>query len=162
MLVTVADKQLQRLEYNNQPVVTVKQIAEVHGISEVTVRSAYSRYKQHFKQGTDVSMMPAMQVASFGCGYPRRSMLAFTEAGYLKLAKTFTDLLSWQIQGQLVSGTDFLVLTYREGKPEHLGEKKALYELCLTTWQDNPAGRQTFQLSWQEIPFKLELSSKIN
>lgn len=103
-LITIADKQLHRLEYNGQPVVTVKQVAEIHGITTRNVHQSFSRHQQHFEEGKDYYYLPKANIQSVHFGTSNRGVFVFTESGYLLLTKTFTDLLSWEVQGQLVDG----------------------------------------------------------
>jgi len=98
-LVTVAGRAIERLEYKGQPVVTLKMIDDIHGTTGS--RMQFSRNKKHFEINVDFFVTNSYEAADMGFRAPNGINL-ITESGYLKLVKTFTDDLAWQVQGQLV------------------------------------------------------------
>ena len=95
-------KSVERLEYNGQAVVTIRQIAEVHGQEEKDIRRALQRNKAHFIEDDDYVLITGLKRQKAAFEVPNRGLTVFTEHGYLKLVKTFGDDLAWKIQGQLI------------------------------------------------------------
>lgn len=101
-LVTVAGVSVEKLEHRGMPVVTLKMIDEVHGRPDGTARRNFTSNKKQFVEGHDFfAVTEAYEIRSLGLHAPTGINL-LTESGYLKLVKTFTDDLAWQVQAQLV------------------------------------------------------------
>lgn len=98
-LVTVAGKTVTKIEYQGQPVITLSMVDEVHGTTGSRVQ--FNRNKKHFEIKKDYFVTDSYEARQLGITAPNGVTL-LTESGYLKLVKTFTDDLAWQIQGQLV------------------------------------------------------------
>lgn len=92
-----------RKEYHGLPVVTLADIDQVHRRPEGTARRAFDRNRRFFIEGVDYFERDPYAVADeFGMIAPRGLKL-FTQTGYLMIAKSFTDDLSWAIQRKLVN-----------------------------------------------------------
>ena len=100
-LVTVAGKAIERITYEEESVITMAQIDDVHARPRGTSRNNFNRNRKYFISGKDFFPIKSGEAASMGFRAPNGINL-ITESGYLKLVKTFTDDLAWQIQGQLV------------------------------------------------------------
>lgn len=101
-LVTVEGKTLERLEYRGIPVVTFRQVDQIHGNKNEDTSKRFHRNKKHFTQGTDYFPIQSGEARGiFGITAPSGLNL-LTESGYLMIAKTFTDDLAWKVQRQLV------------------------------------------------------------
>lgn len=99
-LVTISGKTVSKIEYQGQPVVTFKMMDDLHGKVDQARRSFHNN-KRQFIQGVDYFVSDLHEARQLGITAPNGVTL-LTESGYLKLVKTFTDDLAWQVQGQLV------------------------------------------------------------
>lgn len=99
-VVAVGGKMIERLEYKGQPVVTFKMVDELHGKTDQARRSFHNN-KKYFEINKDYFVSDLHEARQLGIAAPNGINL-LTESGYLKLVKTFTDDLAWEIQGQLV------------------------------------------------------------
>ncbi|PRR70879.1 ORF6C domain-containing protein [Clostridium thermopalmarium] len=105
-LVKINDHDLQIKVFNNQRVVTFKDIDKVHERSEGTAGRNFRENKEHFIEGTDYFFVKPADIQTDEI---RRSEInnsgtyLITESGYLMLVKSFTDDLAWKVQRQLVN-----------------------------------------------------------
>lgn len=105
--ITINNNSIERKLYNNQPVVTFKDIDLVHERPEGTASRNFRTNKKHFIENVDFYYMNVDkckndEIRRFGIESPRGGYL-FTESGYLMLVKSFTDDLAWEVQRQLVN-----------------------------------------------------------
>ena len=105
--ITINNNSIERKLYNNQPVVTFKDIDLVHERPEGTASRNFRTNKKHFIENIDfyyvnVDKYKSDEIRRFGIDSPRGGYL-FTESGYLMLVKSFTDDLAWEVQRQLVN-----------------------------------------------------------
>lgn len=105
--ITINNNSLERKIYNNEPVVTFKDIDLVHERPEGTASRNFRTNKKHFIENVDFYNVTTEKCKSdefrrFGIDSPRGGYI-FTESGYLMLVKSFTDDLAWQVQRQLVN-----------------------------------------------------------
>lgn len=89
-------------EYQDQRVVTLKDIDTVHQRPDGTARRNFNTNKQHFIEGVDYFKIQPNEIRTVGITSPNGGTVV-TESGYLMLVKSFTDDLSWDIQRQLVN-----------------------------------------------------------
>lgn len=89
--------------WDNQRVVTFRDIDEAHGRPNGTARRSFNQNKKHFIQGTDYIVRNSHEAKSeYGITAPNGLTLV-TETGYLMITKSFTDDLSWSVQRKLVN-----------------------------------------------------------
>ena len=96
--------------WNDQRVVTFRDIDEVHQRPEGTAKKAFSRNRKRFIRGVDYFIVTRSEIQKsvkdtleyFG-DIPNRGITVLTETGYLMVVKPFTDDLSWKVQRILVS-----------------------------------------------------------
>lgn len=100
-LICINNKNIYVKEFNNQRVVTFKEIDELHERPDGTARQAFNRNRLHFQEGRDYFVCQTYEAAQMGYTAPN-GMNLITESGYLMLVKPFSDNLSWQVQRQLV------------------------------------------------------------
>lgn len=105
--ITINNNSIERKLYNNEPVVTFKDIDLVHERPEGTASRNFRTNKKHFIENVDFYYMNVDkckndEIRRFGIESPRGGYL-FTESGYLMLVKSFTDDLAWEVQRQLVN-----------------------------------------------------------
>ena len=92
--------------YNDQRVVTFKDIDTVHERPDGTARKRFSDNKEHFIAGVDFfKISPSEFRTAIGNMDSRQQndITLITESGYLMLVKSFTDDLAWTVQRQLVN-----------------------------------------------------------
>lgn len=109
-LVTIGSTEIPLVSYQNQPVVTFAMIDKVHQRPEGTASRAFRSNRERFTEekhfylidskGLDVLRREFPGV--FGANAPQAMLI--TERGYLKLVKTFSDDLAWDVQDQLIDG----------------------------------------------------------
>lgn len=106
---TINGYELPIKDYNEQRVVTFKDIDLVHGRPEGTARKRFNDNKIHFIEGEDYFKTKLDEVRPFfgqtlPNGFnPKADIILITESGYLMLVKSFTDDLAWSVQRQLVN-----------------------------------------------------------
>lgn len=104
-LVKIGNQEISTKEFNNQRVVTFKDIDTVHERAEGTARKRFNDNKKHFIEGTDFfKITPSEFRTAIGDMDLRQQndITLITESGYLMLVKSFTDDLAWEVQRQLV------------------------------------------------------------
>ena len=107
-LVKIEGTELAIREYNGQRVVTFKDIDTAHHNKDGITRRSFSRNKKHFIEGEDYFVLNKANSNGTICPIrnitiPNKGITVLTESGYLLIAKSFTDDLSWQVQRQLVN-----------------------------------------------------------
>jgi len=107
-IIKVGNVEVKAKEYRGQRVVTVWDIAEVHNkrVSKINELFKYNRSK--FTTDIDYFSMTPKEFSESFSGFQSKipnnvkEIILFTESGYLKLTKPFTDDLSWKVQGMLI------------------------------------------------------------
>ena len=110
-VVTINDKQIEVIEYNSVPVITLRMMDELHNRFDGAAQQAFKRNEQHLIEGEDFHKVPYEEWSKIlnqskrldqKGGY-KSTMTFLTQTGYLLLVKTFNDVLAWKIQRQLVN-----------------------------------------------------------
>lgn len=104
--ITINKNSIERKLYNNQPVVTFKDIDLVHERVSGTARRNFYKNQKYFIENEDyylVTVENAKCTNFVHSNLPPKGQYFFTESGYLMLVKSFTDDLAWQVQRQLVN-----------------------------------------------------------
>lgn len=107
-LVLINNQELQVKEFNNQRVVTFKEIDRVHERVEGTAGRNFRENKKHFIKDEDYFYLEGKELSTIKqttnfVGSNARELILLTETGYLMLVKSFTDDLAWKVQRQLVN-----------------------------------------------------------
>ena len=103
-LMQVQSLPIKKKEYNGQPVVTFRDVDELHQKNEGTARKRFNDNRKHFQEGVDYFVLNSDEASSrLGIIAPCGLKL-LTQTGYLMIVKSFTDDLSWAIQRELVNG----------------------------------------------------------
>ncbi|WP_074143823.1 ORF6N domain-containing protein [Clostridioides difficile] len=107
-LVLINNQELQVKEFNNQRVVTFKEIDRVHERVEGTAGRNFRENKKHFIKNEDYFYLEGKELSTIKqttnfVGSNARELILLTETGYLMLVKSFTDDLAWKVQRQLVN-----------------------------------------------------------
>lgn len=107
-VITIENTEMQIREYNGERVVTFKGIDMVHGNKAGTAKRNFTRNKKHFIENEDFivatrDISKRDNLSLLNIDVPTRGITLLTESGYLLIAKSFTDDLSWKVQRQLVN-----------------------------------------------------------
>lgn len=105
--ICINDKQLERKVWNDEVVVTFKDIDLVHERPKGTAGRNFGQNKKHFIENIDfydvtVGKCKQDEIRLAGFKNPRGGYL-ITESGYLMIAKSFTDDKAWDVQRLLVN-----------------------------------------------------------
>lgn len=133
--ITINNNSIERKLYNNQPVVTFKDIDLVHERPDGTASRNFRTNKKHFIENVDFYYMNVNkckndEIRRFGIESPRGGYL-FTESGYLMLVKSFTDDLAWEVQRQLVNSY-FRLKEISNNEPYKIKNKTYMGIPCMT------------------------------
>ena len=95
-------------EYEGKRVITFKDIDMVHDRPEGTARRNFNTNKKHFIEGEDFYILDQPnEIRTLGITRPQGgtlpSVTLIAESGYLMLAKSLTNDLSWDVQRKLVN-----------------------------------------------------------
>lgn len=104
--ITINKNSVERKLYNNQPVISFKDIDLVHERVSGTARRNFYKNQKHFIENEDyylVTIENAKCTNFVHSNIPPKGQYFFTESGYLMLVKSFTDDLAWEVQRQLVN-----------------------------------------------------------
>lgn len=112
---------IQPVIYKGHRVLTSKAIAAIHGLEDCAViRNNFKNNREYFKEGTHFFKLTAKEAVQAGLprardaseykfhtlrffGAAPSGLVLFTEAGYLKLCKSLTDKLAWDVQDMLIN-----------------------------------------------------------
>lgn len=106
--ISIKGNDLQVVEYKGVRVLSSYDIARLHGKEVKRVNEQFERNKDRLKEGVDYFLVDREEFAVAICDHTVSSKSRhqferlFTERGYLKLVKSFTDDLSWEVQDLLV------------------------------------------------------------
>jgi len=105
-IISINGQMLPVREYNGQRVVTIADIAIVHGISKKNIQENFRNNRKHFIENTDYFHLKGKKaIQNIWVGSSTTTQInVFSETGYLMLVKSLTDDLSWQVQRELVNG----------------------------------------------------------
>ena len=106
-LIKIGNQNISVKEFNNQRVITFKDIDSVHERPEGTARKRFNDNKKRFINGTDFFVITApSEIRTLGIERPQggtpEKVTLITESGYLMIVKSLTDDLAWDVQRQLV------------------------------------------------------------
>ena len=123
-IITVENTEMHIREYNGQRVVTFKDIDLVHQNKNGVARRNFNRNKKHFIEGEDYFTLTRAVSNETNCpirniSVPNKGITVLTESGYLLIAKSFTDDLSWQVQRTLVNN-------YFKNKEQTISQQKVV------------------------------------
>ncbi len=110
MIVEIEGRQVERIEYKNHPVVTLRMIDELHERPEGTARKSFNRNKAQLVENEDYFDVPYEEWSEIANVHlkdvqeagRRGSIIFLTESGYLMVVKPFGDDLAWKVQRALV------------------------------------------------------------
>lgn len=106
--IIIFNKEIEIKEYNDERVITAYDIAELHGRDVKVINQQFNNNRNKFVENEDYFIAKKNLihgVMSFTLANKLQNLkeiILFTYSGYLLLAKTFNDELSWKIQKELV------------------------------------------------------------
>lgn len=118
-VITIENTEMQIREYNGERVVTFKDIDTVHQNKSGTAYRNFNRNKKYFTEGKHFYVLKKQNSNVTNClnrniVVPNKGITVLTERGYLLVAKSFNDALSWKVQDMLVD----VYFSIREVKKE--------------------------------------------
>lgn len=94
-------------EFQNNRVVTFKDIDKVHNRPDGTARNAFNRNKKRFVENEDYYLVTRNNPMYVSCtlseNIPPKGITLLTESGYLMVSKVFDDDTAWDVQRKLVN-----------------------------------------------------------
>lgn len=107
-LIKINNKEIKVKEFENQRVVTFKDIDTVHERPEGTAGRNFRVNRRRFIEDVDFfEINQPDEIRRFGFERPQGGVpgkvILVTESGYLMLAKSLTDDLAWKVQRELVN-----------------------------------------------------------
>lgn len=106
-LVIINGKEVERIEYKNQPVVTLKMVDELHERPANTAKRNFNYNKKQLVENEDYFKVSKDEFKGVRISYPLdpriNEMFLITQTGYLMLVKSFNDDLAWKVQRHLVN-----------------------------------------------------------
>ena len=99
---------LRIVEYKGEKVISSYDIARLHNKEVKRVNEQFERNKERLKEGIDYFLISVEEFSKSLSATQNfipnnvKDIKLFTERGYLKLTKSFTDDLSWEVQDLLV------------------------------------------------------------
>lgn len=129
-LVKIENKELAIKEWNGQRVVTAWDIAELHQRDVREINQNFKNSKDKFELERDYYIVTRNRISESKIliqdFIPNnvKEIVFYTERGYLKLTKTFTDELSWRIQDILVDSYFALKTVIKEIKQSEAQKKR--------------------------------------
>lgn len=105
-LIKIGNQEISVKEFNNQRVVTFKDIDTVHERPEGTAGRNFRENRNWFIEGTDFYKVCADEIRSNKImdisNKVHQDIVLITESGYLMIVKSLNDDLAWKVQRQLV------------------------------------------------------------
>lgn len=101
--IEVMGRQIAKVEYNGQRVVTLRQIDEAHEKAQGQARKQFNAHKHRFVESVDYYVLDSIRMSEFRTLAPNvfspdaKHGMLFTERGYGKIVKGWNDDLSWQL-----------------------------------------------------------------
>ena len=121
-IVKIENKNLVVKEYNNQRVVTLWDIAELHDRTASEVGQQFKRNNRYLIENVDYYLISKEKISESQIVIQNKvtnnvkNISIFTESGYLMLVKSFNDEMSWKIQRILINSYFKLKDLYQEFK----------------------------------------------
>lgn len=104
--VSIAGTDVEKIEYQGQPVVTFAMIDKVHQRVEGTARRTFNENRERFISGEDFIELTSDEIrtmSSEGVFAPRTARAnVITRRGYLKITKSLNDDRAWEVFDEMV------------------------------------------------------------
>lgn len=107
-MIIINNKEIKVKEYNGERVVTAWDIAKIHEKDVNEITKNFNRNRETFDLNEDYFVLnreeffERFKIVQDFIPNNVKEIILFTQSGYLLLAKTFSDKLSWKIQKELL------------------------------------------------------------
>ena len=107
-MIIINNKEIKVKEYNGERVVTAWDIAKIHEKDVNEITKNFNRNRETFDLNEDYFVLnreeffERFKIVQDFIPNNVKEIILFTQSGYLLLAKTFSDKLSWKIQKELI------------------------------------------------------------
>ena len=107
-MITINNKEIKVKEYNGERVITAWDIAKIHEKDVNEITKNFNRNRETFDLNEDYFILnkeefsERLKIVQDFIPNNVKEIIVFTQSGYLLLAKTFSDKLSWKIQKELI------------------------------------------------------------
>lgn len=107
-IITINNKEIKVKEYNGERVITAWDIAKIHEKDVNESTKNFNRNRETFDLNEDYFVLnreeffDRFKIVQDFIPNNVKEIILFTQSGYLLLAKTFSDKLSWKIQKELI------------------------------------------------------------
>lgn len=106
-LIEINNVSIRIKEYNDQRVITFKDVDRAHQRPDGTARKAFNRNKKRFIKDEDYFMITREDEIPMSVSWtlkiPPKGITLITESGYLMISKVFDDDIAWDVQRKLVN-----------------------------------------------------------
>lgn len=154
-IVKINNTDLSVKEFNEQRVVTFKDIDMLHERVEGTAKRNFNEHKKHLIKDVDYFEVKQSDFQKYEIRtleIPNRGLTLITESGYLMLVKSLQDDLAWKVQRELVNNY-FRVKEIVQAKPTciedvliaQLQEMKAVKQTALEAKEEAAKSREEIQ-----------------
>lgn len=141
-IIAIEGKNIEKIEYNGQAVISLSMVDRAHSRPEGTAQTNFKRNRARFIFGEDYFSLPYKEWEPLlwplrsdkkcTVGGHRGNRIFLTYSGYLMLAKTFTDDLSWKIPRLLVKSYFKATTTIDQLKDDLIASQKQVIHLLTT------------------------------
>lgn len=161
-IVKINNTDLSVKEFNEQRVVTFKDIDMLHERVEGTAKRNFNEHKKHLIKDVDYFEVKQSDFQKYEIRtleIPNRGLTLITESGYLMLVKSLQDDLAWKVQRELVNNY-FRVKENVQAKPtciedvliQSLHEMKEVKQTALEAKEEAQDVRNDFEDFKKDLP----------
>lgn len=102
--ITINDVNVEQLQYQGEPVVTIAMVARVHSVDEANVHKSFQRHQERFTEGTHYFRIDSEEASRCGLRVQtgQHGAVLFTRKGYLLLVKPMRDDRAWIVQERMI------------------------------------------------------------
>lgn len=154
-IVKINNTDLSVKEFNEQRVVTFKDIDMLHERVEGTAKRNFNEHKKHLIKDVDYFEVKQSDFQKYEIRtleIPNRGLTLITESGYLMLVKSLQDDLAWKVQRELVNNY-FRVKEIVQAKPtciedvliQSLQEMKVVKQTAIEAKEEAAKSREEIQ-----------------
>jgi hypothetical protein len=179
-IILINGRELTVKEYDGQRVVTLWDIARLHGADVKTVKNNFDRNTKYLTEGEDYFLVKKQDDFARTLSTSKeidyhilnavKNIPVFTESGYLMMVKPMTGELAWAVQKQLVK-TYFAMRDVREVIKNQLNPESALEHSKFLISLADAAGmgpevklltaKSIYRMAGVELPFEITLEQKL-
>jgi hypothetical protein len=167
-------------EYNGQRVLTLWDIARLHGVTPKTIRENFERNKKYLKEDKHYNLikksdefayvLSASKEIDYHAFNAVKDIPVFTGPGYLMMVKPLTGALAWKVQEELID-TYFQMQEVKEVIKNQLNPESAIEHSKFLISLIDAAGmgpevklltaKSIYRMAGVELPFEITLEQKL-